>query len=74
MLRILTLTLVLTLTPTLTLDHAQDPANAGRIAKMKAAAEAANATTFSPNRGSSDRLACTTAQTKWCNFWGPFLP
>ena len=60
--------------PTENEDLSKDPANLERIQKMKTAAEAANATTFSPNRGTTDRLACTTAQGKWGNFWGPFLP
>jgi arylsulfatase B len=60
--------------PTEHFDVSKHPANAKRIAQMKAAAEAANATTFSPNRGQADPLACTTAKTKWNNFWGPFLP
>lgn len=59
--------------PTEHYDVASDPANAERITKMLALAAAANKTTFSPDRGTTDKLACTTAKGKWDNFWGPFL-
>merc|ERR1712185_56233 len=59
--------------PTEHADVSTVSANARRLSNMKALAQKANATTFSPDRGHADDLACTTAQSKWNNFWGPFL-
>jgi len=60
--------------PTEQHDVAGEQANAERVARMKALAEAANKTVFSPQRGDAVALACDTARNKWNNFWGPFLP
>lgn len=43
------------------------------FAELKRLAEDFNATVFSPDRGAVETLACTTAQTTYQNFWGPFL-
>jgi len=44
-----------------------------RLQHLRKLARGYNASVFSPNRGSPQRSACTTAQTTHKNFWGPFL-
>ena len=48
--------------------------NPAKAQELLARIAAHNATLFTPDRGQSDPLACTTALGKWRGFWGPWLP
>ena len=44
-----------------------------KAAELLARIAAANATLFTPDRGTADPLACKAALGKWGGFWGPWL-